>query len=70
MTEQEARNSICWRTYTAHGGSANTLNCLASECMAWRWMYALNQELTAKQNADLEHMQGYCGLAGNPRRDA
>lgn len=67
MTEREAARTVCWRTYDAQGGLDGSRNCLASECMAWRWMYALNQEITVTQNADFEHMQGYCGIAGDPR---
>jgi hypothetical protein len=36
-------------------GQKNNLNCLASECMMWRWCYDSMGETPIK---------GYCGLAG------
>lgn len=33
--------------------------CIASACMAWRWIERL-------ENQDLEDIRGYCGLAGRP----
>lgn len=61
MTEEEAKTKACprglkrhvwnWKRFrfvTEHGG------CLASRCMAWRW---------------LPQATGYCGLAGAPDWD-
>lgn len=67
MTEEEARTKWCpfARAYDSDdiGGATSTnrplqyerprkdLNCIASGCMAWRWL-AINGK------------RGYCGLAG------
>ena len=36
-------------------------NCIASDCMVWRWSYA-PEEAKGNKNGPL----GYCGLAGKP----
>lgn len=62
MTEDDARKTICWRTLFAERGSLpgpGTVgpplitrggDCIASECMAWRWDY--EYRITNKQTID------------------
>ena len=40
-----------------------TSNCIASNCMAWRWMWASGR-ISKFMPSDDPH--GYCGLAGPP----
>ena len=65
MTEEEARQKWCpmAREYIVNNDPDRHTNmfddrneCLASECMAWRW--------TVKHQDIASH--GYCGLAGKP----
>lgn len=37
------------------------LTCIASECMAWRWL-----DVLARTEPELAQRRGYCGLAGKP----
>ena len=58
MTEDEAKTKSCPKTlesYEGLGSFASTIGspCIASECMAWRWI-----------NPDNEAPEGFCGLAG------
>ena len=61
-TETEAKTKACCK-----GSSHQTRNngpCIASECMAWRWSWALTPsgaKTDIKSTTD-----GYCGLAGAP----
>lgn len=78
MTEDEALDKWCphSRRYHSNGSYNRTenqwnlpesTNCVASKCMAWRWVkdplvefVANDKTITGKTS---EH--GYCGLAGN-----
>lgn len=63
MTEEQARERWCPMVRHTAGNDENAafnrntewpkvnLNCVASECMAWRWTDAA---------------RGYCGLVGKP----
>ncbi len=64
MTEDEAKTKICHRSIDGDGSPARVIAnemfakrfaCVASSCMAWRWI-----------NPDSEAPDGYCGLAGRP----
>ena len=57
-------NSVTFNRGTAHGplndhpGNVGTLcNCIASDCMSWRWDHDANRDFRER---------GYCGLAGKP----
>lgn len=71
-TEDEARKCWCpfvrfcaedepaanrWSNYD----NPPKARCIASECMAWRWINWHHEQGAAK-----EEPVGYCGLAGNP----
>lgn len=69
MTEDEARKKWCphvrfgneagCNRNTAPEGSGGALtNCIASECMAWRWAWVSGWP----DHFSVTH--GYCGLAG------
>ena len=67
MTEQEAQ--LRWCPYRAGKKSLrqHPENCIASDCMAWRW------EMEHKTHPDgtfdtlpTPTGHGYCGLAGKP----
>ena len=69
MTENEAREKLCpfrtenvvdWNTDrgTVLVGSAN---CIASDCMAWRWE---DVEFDLPEPPLPSELEGYCGLAG------
>ena len=69
MKEEEAKTKWCPQirfTGTDNEGFFNNrganCNCLASDCMMWKWDITLNRELAAdKINRD--DYEGYCGLA-------
>ena len=65
-----------WRPFTrvgepASGAAENrpdgSYNCIASECMAWRWAYTEKHTdiITGKVDAGVRLKSGYCGLAGS-----
>lgn len=56
LPEDEARERICPYDRTH---SEQVVNCIGSDCMAWRW------ELLLLAEKD-ENALGYCGLAGKP----
>jgi hypothetical protein len=67
MTEDEAKTKWCPHVRglaasvgaaanrTLDGGRHRSADCIASACMAWRWI-----------NPDSEAPEGFCGLAGRP----
>jgi hypothetical protein len=58
LTEEQAATKVCvQRRCNAGSGVVMDHVCIGSECMAWRWLDALNP-----QDVQL----GYCGLAGEP----
>lgn len=70
MTEEEAKTKWCphVRIWSESGAGANRdpycghsdtdkANCIAADCMAWRW--------TQPETGD-RPLDGYCGLAGAP----
>ena len=63
MTEDEAKTKACC-------GPRNNANsdvlCIASACMAWRWVQSGEPPatMTVPQAAAWKH--GYCGLAARP----
>lgn len=60
LTEEEARKKTCPQSLTIVNGEGEVLECLASECMAWRWF---NQH-GLPENMQNDERKGYCGLAG------
>lgn len=73
MTEDQAKQKWCPFSRMAHwnaptGGNRPTdpdgfiphVNCIASDCMAWRWSLT-NAEV---KDGRLTPKEGYCGLAG------
>ena len=75
MTEDQARESwcpfvrlgsvnsnahyegFCWNN---RGDDTHEANCIASDCMAWRWQPRIENK------GDDMGRHGYCGLAGKP----
>ena len=68
MTEQEARTKWCPSVRVELFGNAvvvnrykgkleETYNCIASDCMMWRWH---------SPSKSPEKRSGYCGLGGKP----
>lgn len=52
----------------AAGGSDLSCSCVASLCMAWRWVHGDPKDAKSKGGIMLPPSQwpGYCGLAGGP----
>lgn len=69
FTEADARVMTCPVTRSVQpiaGVQIQDSPCLASRCMAWRWM---ETNISPTPGADLEpspDTYGYCGLAGSP----
>jgi len=69
MTEDEAKTKWCPHVRQSNGykegfsknressGAPTDARCIASECMAWRWIISPEKAPNAS---------GYCGLAGRP----
>lgn len=59
MTEEEAKTKWCHQTKRDVETSAElgTIRCIASGCMAWRWV--VKDDIT-------DEPPGFCGLAGKP----
>lgn len=80
MTEDEAKTKWCPAARILDGlpGGAATnregvnVNCVASECMWWRWSERIETEREAyMRGTDLRRTlqsttDGFCGLAGKP----
>lgn len=76
MTEEEARTKWCpfGRVYSPNGAynrtettaAAGPSRCIASNCMAWRWIKdpVTNLFTFGKELPSYEGEHGYCGLAG------
>lgn len=77
MTEDEAKTKWCPfvrigstmsgkgslnRDY-ALGHEISSAGCIASQCMAWRWVEIMARDIPP--NIEF-HQPGYCGLAGKP----
>lgn len=70
MTEEEARKKWCPYAFTAavtkefscnrdHDGTIyKENNCIASDCMMWRWK--------GNDKKEISTTSGYCGLGGKP----
>ena len=64
LTEKEARGKICCGPTVLHRDFNFDPKCIASGCMAWRW---LPKNENTPMNNDAEWvLSGYCGLAGEP----
>lgn len=61
ITEKEALNKYCCGGCAAHPQHIG--KCLASECMAWRWVSKINDP-EVRYEGSKEVRWGYCGLAG------
>ena len=82
MTEQEARTKWCPMVrYSSDEmepsanrwnfgklGSDERVNCLASDCMLWRWVMTEDQALynNTEYKTTCFKPRGYCGLGGKP----
>jgi len=72
-TEQEAKMKACPQTRCAPASNFDHGGCVASECMAWRWLCWVNDEgevrYTTTSGLDTKDAVltrvGYCGLAGS-----
>lgn len=76
MTEQEATKKWCphGRVYSSSGAYNRTetrvvdgpSRCIASNCMAWRWIKDPLIDFVTKGESlpDYKSEHGYCGLAG------
>lgn len=61
-TEEEAKTKWCPQMIDHRGEFAGN-DCIASRCMAWRWLPRESRMV----NDDVVYVQvGYCGLAGKP----
>jgi hypothetical protein len=67
MTEEQAKTKWCpMSNYQSYGNrpfksaslDEGSIGCLASNCMAWRWITHIGDIQIA------DKIQGYCGLAG------
>jgi len=60
-----SHNRVCMEgnTYNAIGA-----NCIASECMMWRWgsKFETGEEQEDLRQMDEKSTKGYCGLGDNP----
>lgn len=76
-TEDEARKKWCpfARVIDDLSGAASsarlrdgTVKCIASECMAWRWIDVTeqNDNPTVADRTVKSSVRGFCGLAGQP----
>lgn len=68
LTEKEAKGKACCDGgYGAvvRADDEGKYNCIASKCMAWRWVPDKDGE-TMKKVGDEYFEVGYCGLAGKP----
>ena len=78
MTERQARSKWCpharqstneFPTYNrSEGGKAiDSCNCVASDCMAWRWVRVRDDEGSEDGGAViLTQTYGFCGAFGKP----
>ena len=64
MTEEEATTNRCPQSMSG----AITRTCVASRCMAWRWVLVPDPAwANAPGNMMPSKTEGYCGLAGVPQ---
>jgi hypothetical protein len=78
LTEDEAKTKACCKIMPhKENGTLMTVACLASGCMAWRWIPGMfcfdkGRFLAPGESAQEGHYEmrptdkGYCGLAGWP----
>jgi hypothetical protein len=57
LTEEEAKNRWCPLTAGADPEDERGRSCIASQCMAWRWV------LDYSDGEPRQTDKGYCGLA-------
>ena len=65
LTEKEAMDKTCCGAFSVHPDTDG--RCMASFCMAWRWMPDKDGD-SMKKEGDGFAETGYCGLAGMPNR--
>lgn len=77
MTEDEAKTKWCpfvrvhggdlsFNRYAAADNPAFNCTCLGSACMAWRWRWIPEMEISRGAHLIESKTEGYCGLAGKP----
>ena len=60
LTEAEAKGKICLRAAPDNHPSRH---CVASRCMAWRWIMLGTKDWLSREPSTTH---GYCGLGGDP----
>jgi hypothetical protein len=77
LTEEQAHTKICPHirlgvpNYDMHNDQVGITYvpdcCIASKCMAWRWVSQLSRHVEGdRQIENIRNEVGYCGLAGKP----
>lgn len=72
MNEEQARELWCPAARVGHTINRNngSVNCIASDCMMWRWQSSLSVNNPSRVSGaavqTVQQKHGYCGLGGKP----